>query len=145
MANFPVGTKRPKETLRCNEPVTQVGYEAGAGFSSSPPIAQEGCATPFVVLLRLGSAEHPNFLYDRQSNYASVRKVIKETPALGASVDLVEFPFNGHLMLGLKAPTVAAAREFALAAAKGVKSPYLETRPEVVCGYPPKIEKTLSP
>lgn len=136
--------KRPREVLRCNEPLPVVGYEAGEGFSSSPPIANDACPTPFAVLLRLGPASQPNWLFDRKSNYPGLRKVIKETPGLGASVDIVEFPWNGQVFAGVRAPTTSAARELALATAKRVTGDYLETRPEVVCGLPPKIDKTIS-
>lgn len=134
--------KRPKEVFRCNEPIPgDYGAKAGPGLSSSPPIANDACPTPFAILLRLGTA---GFQYGAAEKFPGLRKVIKETPSLGASVDIVTFKWNGQQFAGVAAPTVAAARELALVTAKKVKADFYETRPEVVCGTPPKIEKTMT-
>lgn len=137
-------SKRPKEVLRCNEPWGGSNAASGRGFMSFPPLADESCATPFVVLLRtayaLGSS-YPVYVYDRATDYPSVRAAIKATPSLGASVDLVELVSGTQRYLGARVPTVAAGRELALAVAKKVSS-VAETRPEIVCGAP-KEERVL--
>ncbi|MBX3205667.1 MAG: hypothetical protein KF764_11410 [Labilithrix sp.] len=130
--------KRPKEVLRCNEPWGGSNAGSGRGFMSFPPLADESCATPFVVLLRtayaLGSS-YPVYVYDRKSDYPSVRAAIKATPGLGASVDLVEVVSGTQRYLGARVPNVAAGRELAAAVAKKVTA-VAETRPEIVCGTP---------
>ncbi len=133
--------KRPKEVFRCNEPIPgDYSSKAGPGFSSSPPIADDSCTTPFAILLRLGTG----FQYGAAEKFPGLRKVIKETPSLGTSVDIVTFTWNGQKFAGVAAPNVAAAKELAIATAKKVKAEFFETRPEVVCGTPPKIEKTVT-
>jgi hypothetical protein len=137
-------TRRPKETQRCNEAPKQFRtdrLEVGHGFFSSPPIADDTCSTPFVVIVRLGSKKEPNFLYDR--TYPTLRTAIKETPELGATTEILEFPWGTVQAIGMKAPDMATAKTLALNAAKRVKSEFQETEPEIVCGVPPSIDKTM--
>jgi hypothetical protein len=136
--------KRPKEVLRCNEPYGGADHASGHGFMSFPPIAQDSCATPFVVLLRIGygvTQKEATYLYDRKTDYPSVREAVKATPSLGASVDLVELVSGDQRYLGARVPTIAAGRELAQAVVKRVSAP-AEVRPEIVCGQP-KAERTI--
>lgn len=131
--------KRPREVLRCNEPRGGADYASGTGFMSFPPIATEACATPFAVLLRLAygtTTKEPVYVYDRKSDYPSVREAIKGTPGLGAAVDLVELVSGDQRYLGARVPNVAAGRQLAELVAKKVKSGPAQTRPEIVCGTP---------
>lgn len=142
-------TKRPTEVLRCNEPPGGSTSASGGGFTSFPPIADEACTTPFVVLLRVAygpaTAKDRTWVYDRKADYPSVRDAIKATPSLaateGATVDLVEVESGWQRYLGARVPSVAAGRELATAVAKRVQS-VAEVRPEVVCATP-KPERAL--
>jgi hypothetical protein len=142
--NAVLRTRRPKETLRCNEAPKQLRIdrlEVGHGFFSAPPIADDTCTTPFVLIVRLGSKKEPNFLYDR--GYPTLRTAIKETPGLGVTTEILEVPWGTVQAIGLKAPDLATAKALALNAAKRVKSEYQDTEPEIVCGIPPTIDKTM--
>ena len=131
--------KRPKEVLRCNEPSGGSNGGSGSGFMSFPPIATDACKTPFVILLRLGydvtKKGSATYVYDRKSDYPSVRQAIKATPGLGPSVDLVELVSGDQRYLGARVANVAAGRDLAQAVAKKVTG-FVEVRPEVVCGTP---------
>jgi hypothetical protein len=135
---------RPKEVVRCNEPRNGSNAGSGRGFMSFPPMAQESCATPFVILLRLAydvGRKEPVYVYDPKSDYPSVREAIKATPSVGASVDLVEIVSGTQRYLGARVPNIAAGRELAQAVAKRVTG-FAEVRPEIVCGLP-KVERSL--
>lgn len=137
-------TRRPKEVLRCNEPQGGSSSGSGRGFMSFPPIAEDACATPFAVLLRLAygvNDQDATYIYDRKSDYPTVREAIKATPSLGASVDLVELVSGNQRFLGARVPNVAAGRELAATVAKRIVG-YAETRPEIVCGTP-KEERVI--
>ncbi len=134
--------KRPREVLRCNEPMANWG--SGIGFMSFPPIADDSCDTPFVILLRVGyylTSKEPAHPFDRKTDYPSVRSTIKELPALGKEVELVELVAGEQRYLGARVPSVAAGRELARAYGRKTVGP-VETRPEVVCGRP-KEERTI--
>jgi hypothetical protein len=120
-------TKRPAETLRCKEPdLAAGGSDSGAGFESWPPMADDGCDAPFIVLLRRGMAQRLG------GDYPTVRAVLKGRAALGEEAKLVEFSSAGESYLGMRVPSVAEGR--AIAEALGKKVP---TRPEIVCGEVP--------
>lgn len=131
-------TKRPRETLRCNEPEGGSTSSNGHGFMSFPPIADDACTTPVAILVRLAWnstwAGKWIFKYDPKSDYPSVRAAIKATPSLGASVDLIEVESGDQRYLAAPVPSVAAGKELALAVVKNVKDEFLEIRPEIVCG-----------
>lgn len=136
--------KRPREVLRCNEPSVGANHASGTGFMSFPPIATDACATPFVILLRIAygtTKKEPVYVYDRKSDYPSVREAIKATPSLGAAVDLVELVSGDQRYLGARVPNLAAGRELAQAVAKKIVG-VSEIRPEVVCGTP-KEERVI--
>ena len=82
-----------------------------------------------------------SFVYDRKTDYPGVREVIKATPSLGRSVDLVEVVSGDQRYLAAKVANVAAGRELAQLTAKKL-SGIDEVRPEVVCGQP-KEERVL--
>lgn len=138
-------TKRPREVLRCNEPTGGSGSESGRGFMSFPPIANDSCATPFVILLRLGydvKEKNAVYIYPRTTDYPSVREAIKSTPSLGSQVDLIEVVSGQQRYLGARVPTAAAGKALGESVVKRVKSSPSEVRPEVVCGVPTP-ERTL--
>ncbi|MGO8994893.1 MAG: hypothetical protein ACLQVI_16380, partial [Polyangiaceae bacterium] len=117
-------TKRPKETLRCNEP--DVGWgpnETGSGFSSWPPAADDACATPFLVLVRKGMSQRLD------GDHGTVRAILKGRVALGETAALVEFSNGVDRYLGMRVPSVAEGRGIAAALGKKVTA-----RSEVVCG-----------
>jgi len=134
---------------------------------SFPPIADETCKTPFVVLLRTGygSGKDATFIYDRKHDFTQVRDAIKETPSLTSSplptevrdagkegeskrISLIELQSGNQRYLGARVPNVAAGRDLALAVVKKVKTinnggSIAEVRPEIVCGEP-KPERTIN-
>ncbi len=134
--------KRPKETLRCNEAHSQMRPDIqtiGHGFFSAPPIADETCTTPVVILMRLGTKKDPTYFYDK--GFPTLRAAIKETPGLGATAEILEIPWGAVQVVAMKAPDMASAKALAENAAKRVKHEFVETQPEVVCGVPPSIDK----
>ncbi len=161
-------TTRPTEVLRCNEPFGGWNSGSGSGFMSFPPIADETCKTPFVVLLRTGygSGKDASRIYEAKHDFSQVREAIKETPSLTSSplpaeardaapegegakrIALVELQSGKQRYLGAKVPSVAAGRDLALAVVKRVKTianggSIAEVRPEIVCGEP-KPERTIN-
>ncbi len=135
-------SKKPKEAFRCTDAIENASSQR-AWFMSSPPLAEDACRFPFAILLRLGL--HCT-LYNAAQDFPALQKVIKETPSLGKAAEIIVFEWGGQKYAGVLAPTVASARELAMATAQKVKpdaegSPYI-TRPEVVCGMP-IIEKTI--
>lgn len=132
-------TKRPKETLRCNEPEGGSTSTSGDGFMSFPPIADDACTTPVAILVRVAwnlTHAQPSWKYDKKSDYPSVREAIKDTPSLGKTVDLIEVESGNQRYLAAPVPSVAAGKELGLAVVKRIKDEFLEIRPEVVCGTP---------
>lgn len=143
-------SKRPAEVLRCNEPHQGWESASGGGFMSFPPIADDGCREPFAVLLRTAyrSGKETSYVFERSGDFPSVRVAIKE--ALGADAgasapavtELVELDSGTQRYLGAKVPSVAAGRALAASVAKKVRGG-VETRPEIVCGSPPKVERVI--
>lgn len=136
-------SKRPTEVLRCNERLTYNGLGA-SGFMSFPPIATAACTTPFVILLRTAyhmTTGHPDYVFDRKSDFPSVRAALKGMTALGETIDLVEIASGEQRYLGAKVPSLAAGTELALAVTKKVETTVVQT-PEVVCGTP-KEERVI--
>lgn len=115
--------RRPRETLRCNEAGSRMRLDIqpiGHGFSSAPPVANETCTTPLVILMRMGTKEQPSFLYDK--GFPALRAAIKETPGLGATAEILELPWTGVQVVAMKAPDMATAKTLAENAAKRVKN-----------------------
>jgi len=119
-------TKRPSETLRCNEPDLADTAASGKGFRSWPPIADDACAAPFAVLLRQGMMQAIG------GDYPTVRAVLKGRAALGDKATLVEFKGGDRRYMGMRVPSVTEGKAIAEALGKKVN-----TRPEIVCGEPP--------
>lgn len=126
-------TRRPSETLRCNEPSYGNNGGAGHGMSSFPPIADDACKTPFVILLKDGIVQPVG-----KGDYPTLRSVVKGRTDLGQALELVEIEALGQKLLGAAVPTTAAGK--ALAEAVGKK---IDARPEVVCGRPPAVKRTV--
>lgn len=126
-------TKRPSETLRCNEPSYGNNGGAGKGMSSFPPIADDACKAPFVVLLKDGLVQPVG-----KGDYPNLRSVVKGRADLGPTLELVEIDGLGRKLLGAAVPTTAAGK--ALAEAVGKK---IDARPEVVCGRPSSPKRTV--
>ena len=118
-------TRPVKETLRCNEPDPENNnYAVGRGYQSWPPMADEACATPFVVLARRSKARAT------EDDWPRIRAAVKGHAELG-EVDLVELVSGDRTFVGAKAKDLdAAKRLLKLVAAKD------RLRPEIVCGDP---------
>lgn len=137
-------TKRPKETLRCNEPYHGDENGSGAGFMSFPPLADDTCKTPFLVIARSwyakADASKPalTLLDLTKSDLATTRAAIKATPSLGESVELVDLRSGAQGYVGAAVPSLAVGQAFAKELAKRVYG-YPELRPELVCGTPATV------
>lgn len=138
-------TKRPHEVLRCNEPDSGAGWDAGGGFMSFAPLADDSCATPFVMILRTAygvTSKKPHVVYDAKAQFPGVRASFAATKSLGDTLDLVEFTAGDQRYLGAAVSSVAVGREFITTLAKKVEV-LPELRPELVCGQP-KAERTIT-
>lgn len=134
-------TKRPRETLRCNEPPGN-GRTSGRDFMSYPPLADDSCTTPFAVLLRTAygiTSKSPRVLHGPKVDFPWVREAIKATPSLAtpdvSTIDLVEVASGDQRYLGAKVPSVAAGKELIATVIQRVRN-FGELRPELVCGQP---------
>jgi len=142
-------TKRPSETLRCNEPAGAASWATGTGFMSFPPLADDSCTTPFVVIVRTAydlQSKSPTIVHDKKSDWPSVRESVKATPNLPSpSFELIEFEAGNQRYVGAKVPSMQAGRDLLAAAAKRVKVVGdVGLRPELVCAKePPKIVRTI--
>ena len=123
--------KRPDQTLRCNEPDLSNNGGSGKGFKSWPPVADDTCATPFVVLVAHGLSQKA------YGDYPNARKVLQGRAALGETASLVEFQSGDRHYMGMRVPSIAEGKSIAEALGRKVDS-----RPEIVCGEPPP-ERTL--
>lgn len=121
-------TKRPKQVLRCQD----VRHEqTGHGVHAWPPAAEDGCATPFVVL-----REEPKVL---PKSYPDLAGALRGKTDFGASLTLVDFEGRGTTNLGIPMTSVETARKLATHISKS-----LDYRADVVCGRPtPTRELTL--
>lgn len=132
-----LSTRRPSETMRCNEPDPENNnLGIGSGLQSWPPRATEACATPFVVLARRSNASGAPATWKAITSKLALPS--KDGGAEGAP-RFVEFKSGDRTFLGAVVPTVDAGTALAKRATAGSR-----LRPEVVCGVPDTI-KALGP
>lgn len=130
-----VRSQRPAETFRCNEPDPEnLEVSSGSGYTSWPPLADETCTTPFVVLSRRSKANPPP-----QKDWPTIRSAMKGNEALGATIELVEVEAGGRTYLGTSTKTLAEALLLLDTVAKATP-----IRGEIVCARPtPTISFTV--
>jgi hypothetical protein len=147
-------TKRPSETLRCNEPGGGAVWASGKGFMSFPPLADDKCTTPFVMIVRTAydlRSSSPMIMHDKKSDWPTVRESVKATPSLTkdgattATIDLIEFESGDQRYVGAKVPSVQAGKDLIESASKRVKVVGdIGLRPELLCATtPPKVIRTI--
>lgn len=118
-------SRRPFQTMRCNDPDPEsAGTTAGRGVQSWPPVADESCPTPFVVLARRSNA-HP-----QAPDYAPLRLPLRGHDELGP-VLIMDIPSGDHTYIGVPVKDLATGKKLLQAEAKA-----LSLHGEIVCADP---------
>jgi hypothetical protein len=117
---------RPFQTMRCNDvdPESAGSNTAGRGVQSWPPVADESCPTPFVVLARRSNA-HP-----QAPDYAPLRGPLRGHPEL-ESVTIMDVPSGDHTYIGTPAKDLATAKKLLQ-----IEGRVLSLHGEIVCADP---------
>jgi len=118
-------SRRPFQTMRCNDGDPESAAPgAGRGVQSWPPVADEACSTPFVVLARRSNA-HP-----QAPDYAPLRLPLRGHPEL-EPVLIMDVPSGDHTYIGVPTKDLATARKLLQIEARS-----LSLHGEIVCGDP---------
>jgi hypothetical protein len=118
-------SRRPYQTVRCNDVDPEsVGTTAGRGVQSWPPVADEACPTPFVVLARRSNA-HP-----QAPDYAPLRLPLRGHPELEPLL-VMDVPSGDHTYIGVPTKDLATAKKLLQAEARA-----LSLHGEIVCADP---------
>ena len=111
--------------MRCNEPDPESGASAaGHGVQSWPPVADDKCPTPFVVLARRSNA-HP-----QSADYGPLRAPLRGHQELDP-VQIVDVPSGDHTYIGAPVKDLATARKLLQ-----VETKSLNLHGEIVCADP---------
>ncbi len=119
-------TKRPKQVLRCQD---VRGEGTGRGVYAWPPAADDGCATPFVVVLREETKEPAK-------TYPRIAANLRGKTEYGAKLALISFEGRGGLNLGIPMTDIEKAQQLATYLSRS-----LDIRADVVCGRPDAIRQ----
>jgi len=121
-------SRRPYQTMRCNDVDPESGGGssgvAGRGVQSWPPMADESCPTPFVVLARRSNA-HP-----QAPDYAPLRLPLRGHPELDPVV-IMDVPSGDHTYIGIPTKDLATAKKLIQ-----VETRSLSLHAEIVCADP---------
>ncbi|MDB5216592.1 MAG: hypothetical protein JWO86_4519, partial [Myxococcaceae bacterium] len=114
-------TKRPKQVLRCQD---VRGEGTGRGVYAWPPAADDGCTTPFVVVMREETKEPAK-------TYPGLASKLRGKTEYGDTLAFVSFEGRGGHNLGIPMTDTDKARKLATYLSKS-----LDIRADVVCGRP---------
>jgi hypothetical protein len=116
---------RPFQTMRCNDidPEASPASNAGRGVQSWPPVADDSCPTPFVVLARRSNA-HP-----QAPDYGPLRAPLRGHTDL-EPITIMDVPSGDHTYIGTPVKDIATGKKLLQLESK------LSLHGEIVCAEP---------